>query len=152
MTHPSASEIVQAVRDAGRRVTPKRELLFDVIANNPHLDAASIHHLAREANPRIGLATVYRTLKMLTELGLIDVSSLGEDHAHYELRGEDHVHLVCLRCGVVREIPPLPDIRALEEIDGFEIHQAHLELVGVCATCRKHDRADTESKKGNRGR
>jgi len=145
MTDRAPSPIVDRLREEGRRITRERRLLLGIIAENPHLDAAGIYRLARQRNPRIGLATVYRTLNLLTELDLVDVVSLGEDHSHYEIRGDDHVHLVCLDCGNVREIPPLPDLRSLGEIEGFEVHQAHLELVGLCEACRRK-RASSESK------
>ena len=146
MTPRTPSQIAARLREEGKRVTRERQLLFDVIAHNPHLDAAGIHRLARQENPKIGLATVYRTLNLLAKLDLVDVSTLGEDHSHYEIHGDDHVHLVCLDCGDVREIPPLPDLRSIEEIEGFEVHQAHLELVGRCAACREKRRSGRTGK------
>jgi len=145
MTDQAPSPIVDRLREEGRRITRERRLLLEIIERNPHLDAAGIYLLAHQQNAKIGLATVYRTLNLLTELELVDVVSLGEDHSHYEIRGDDHVHLVCLDCGSVREIPPLPDFRSLDEIEGFEVHQAHLELIGLCEACRKK-RASNESK------
>jgi len=145
MTRQAASQMVARLREDGRRITQERRLLFDIIARNPHLDAAAIYDLARKRNPRIGLATVYRTLNLLAELDLVDVSTLGEGHSHYEIRGDDHVHLICLDCGRVREIPALPDLETLDEVEGFEVYQAHLELLGYCEACRKKRKAKREA-------
>ena len=69
--------------------------------------------------------------------------ALGEGHGHYEIHGDDHVHLVCLECGLVEEIPPLPGLRTVDEIEGFEVSHTHLELIGTCAACRaKRDATD----------
>ena len=57
------------------------------------------------------------------------------------------MHLICIECGTVQEIPPLPDLGSIEEVEGFEVHQAHLELIGRCAACRK--RRATQSKERN---
>ena len=141
MTTRTSSQITDRLREAGKRITWERRLLFDIIARNPHLDASAIYRLATDVNPKIGLATVYRTLSLLAELDLVNVSALGEAHGHYEIRGDDHVHMICLRCGVVREASPLGDPRSLGEAEDFEVLQARLELVGYCPACRR----DSES-------
>ena len=145
MTTQSTSNIVARLREEGRRVTRERKLLLDIITHNPHLDATAIYRLARRRSPKIGLATVYRTLNLLTELDLVEVGTLGETHSHYEIRGDDHVHLICLECGSVCEIPPLSDLRSAAETEGFEVCQAHLELIGYCESCRRRRKADHES-------
>lgn len=124
------------LRANGRRVTPERELLIGIIGANPHLDASEIFRIARDINPRIGLATVYRTLRLLEEIDVIDSRRLGEDHSHYEMRQNDHVHLVCAECGTVLDVPSPFDPRAFGRRRGFEVRNPRLELVGVCAACR----------------
>jgi Fur family ferric uptake transcriptional regulator len=136
MISRTSSRITDRLREAGKRITAERRLLFDIIARNPHLDASAIYRLATDVNPKIGLATVYRTLSLLAELDLVDVSTLGEAHGHYEIRSDDHVHMVCLRCGAVREASPLGDPRSLVEAEDFEVLQARLELIGYCPACR----------------
>ena len=137
MTDRAPSLIVNRLREEGRRITRERRLVLGIIAENPHLDAAGIYRLARQLNPKIGLATVYRTLNLLTELDLVNVVSLGEDHSHYEIRGEDHVHLICLRCGSVEEARTSSDLRSLVDFEGFDVRQGRLELIGYCAKCQR---------------
>ncbi len=124
------------LRAEGKRVTRERELLLDIIVANPHLDATEIFERARGVNPRIGLATVYRTLRLLETLDVIDSSGLGEDHSHYEMRQEDHVHLVCSECGAVLDVTVPFDVRAFGRRRGFDVRQTRFELVGVCDKCR----------------
>ncbi|MEN6369066.1 MAG: Fur family transcriptional regulator [Thermotogota bacterium] len=120
----------------GKRVTRERELLLDIIVANPHLDATEIFDRARGVNPRIGLATVYRTLRLLETLDVIDASGLGEDHSHYEMRQKDHVHLVCSECGAVLDVTVPFDVRTFGRRRGFDVRQTRFELVGVCDECR----------------
>jgi Fur family ferric uptake transcriptional regulator len=129
--------IRRRLRDAGKRLTAERELLFDIISSHPHLDAAGIHKLALEVNPRIGQATVYRTLNLLAELELVDVRALGESHGHYEIRADDHAHAVCLGCGRLLEIPPPKGLREIEGLEGFDVRRTQLELIGYCEDCRR---------------
>ncbi len=134
------------LRAEGKRVTRERELLLGIIDANPHLDAAEIFRRARDVSPRIGLATVYRTLRLLETMDVIDANDLGEDHSHYEMRQQDHVHLVCSECGSVLDVTPSFDPEAFGRRRGFEVRQTRLELVGVCSACRAKARSDAESR------
>lgn len=127
---------------AGKRVTPERELLIEVIGRHPHSDAFEILQRARERMPRIGLATVYRTLRLLEELDVVEARHLGQPHSHYEVRHSDHLHLVCASCGAVLDLPSPIDTRTLRREHGFQVVQSRLELLGLCAGCRaKRDEA-----------
>jgi len=136
MKRVDPSAMNERLRAAGKRLTSERELLFEIIAENPHKDATAIYRLAVAKNPKIGLATVYRTLSLLAELGLVDVATLGEDHGHYEIHREDHVHLICLSCGRIREVPPPANLRKLGEDAGFDVCEAQLEITGYCRSCK----------------
>jgi Fur family ferric uptake transcriptional regulator len=117
-----------------------------------HLDADEIYRLARQKSPHLSLSTVYRTINVLKEAEVIKEVHLGEEHHHYELRGEtDHHHIICNGCGQVVEFdhPLLDQLRQnLGEEYDFEITGIHLDLVGHCAGCRRKVQ-DTEG--GMRG-
>jgi Fe2+ or Zn2+ uptake regulation protein len=130
---------------AGIRPTRERRLLLRIIGANPHLDAAEIFQLARKENPRIGLATVYRTLRTLSESGVIESSGLGQDHSHFEVRRRDHLHLVCSECGKVLDIPAPFDSATIGAAHGFTITRSNLEVVGLCKSCRR-SRSQAESR------
>ncbi len=127
---------------AGRPVTTQRRLLIDIIRKaERHLDADELYRLAKEKEPRISLATVYRNLKLFKELGLIAESGLGDTHSHYELKGKaDHYHLVCLGCGKIIEFDS-PLIRkaadGVRKEKGFDITAVQLKVEGYCPECKK---------------
>lgn len=131
------SEAIRFLRADGRRITQERRLLLRIIEKNSHLDAAEIYELARKENPKISLSTVYRTVNLLRGLGLVEASPLGEDHYHYEVRLQEHYHLICLGCNKVVEIPPSDAIKQLGEERGFEIVGVKLEIFGYCKECRE---------------
>ncbi len=140
-----SSKALRFLRADGRRITRERKLLLRIIERNPHLDAAEIYELARKENPKISLSTVYRTVNLLRDLGLVEANSLGEDHYHYEVRFQEHYHLVCLGCGRVIEIPPSEVIKQLGQNHGFEIIGVKLELFGYCPECRKKSGSELNS-------
>lgn len=130
-------EAMRFLRATGKRITPQRKLLLRIISANAHLDASEIYRLAKVEDKKISLSTVYRTVRLLEELGLVEASELGEDHHHYEVRLKEHYHLICLGCGKVVEIPPVAAVRELGHGLGFEVVGVKLELLGYCAACQK---------------
>lgn len=134
-----ASSLRGSLAAAGRRLTRERDLLLEIIAKHPHSDAARIYALARSKSPRIGLATVYRTLRILEELNVVESRHLGEGHSHYEMRGHDHLHVVCSRCGALADVALPIDIQKIASATGFVIAKARLELVGLCPACAARD-------------
>ena len=129
------------LRQAGKRITPQRVLILETMREaGGHLDADEIYHLARQKAPRLSLSTVYRTLAMLKEAGLVDELHLGEEHYHYEIKGDGHHHLICQGCGKVVEFEcPFSQefLRDLGSGYDFEITGAHLDLLGYCAECQQ---------------
>lgn len=130
------------LRAAGKRITSQRKLVLAILAREEgHLDAQDIYERGRRRDTHLSLSTVYRTLGVLKETGVVRELHLDDEHHHYELDGEDeHSHLVCLVCGRVIEV----DSSAFAEVagmigdaHGFEIASAQVELIGTCADCRQ---------------
>ena len=129
----------------GRRLTRQRGLVLQILeSSDRHLDAEAIHDRVKLQDPDISLATVYRAVRVLRELGLIEEHSLGEDHSHYESpRNSPHYHFVCLRCGKVIEFDtPLVERAAsdLTQSHGVQVKNAHLRLSGLCGSCQPQSR------------
>lgn len=129
-----------SLAEAGRRLTHEREVVLDIIVRHPHRDALEIHRLARTRLPRIGVATVYRTLRVLEDIGAIESRRLGEDHSHYEVADHDHLHLVCSRCGALVDLPLPVDLHGIARATGFTIERARFEVAGLCPKCVEAER------------
>jgi Fur family ferric uptake transcriptional regulator len=140
MTRTSDDEALEILRAHGKRITPQRSLLLQVIRQSKgHLDADEVYRLARERDPTISLSTVYRNLNMLKELGLISELHLDQEHHHYELKdATEHYHLICSGCGQVVEFDSSLVGDLMNQVSGekdFLIERAHIDLVGLCAKC-----------------
>lgn len=136
--------IKDSLRERGVRLTRQRKILLDVIdSSGVHLDAEQLYQLARQKDPKLNRVTVYRTLKLLKEGGLVDELDLmhfdGDQH-YYETRTkQEHAHIVCLRCGKVEEF--FGDVlqrlrRQIEATLGFQILIARSEIGGYCSHCQ----------------
>jgi Fur family ferric uptake transcriptional regulator len=131
------------LKSRGIRRTRQRQLLLTLLdETGQHLDAESLYQLAHKKDPKLNRVTVYRTLKMLKEGGLVDELDLmhyeGDQH-YYETRTkQEHAHIVCLRCGKVEEYygEPLQKLRRqVESMFGFQILIARTEVGGYCSHC-----------------
>lgn len=130
------------LNSAGKRFTHQRALIMDIIRQGQgHLDADEIFRRAREKELRLSLSTVYRTLQMMKELGLVDELHFGENHHHYEVKPtKEHYHLVCLGCGRVIEFSyPLSRYlkREVPELKDFDIDETEIRVAGYCNLCRR---------------
>src|SRR6188474_3139096 len=125
-----------SLKDKGMRLTRQRQILLELIdKSGQHLDAESLYQMAKEKDPKLNRVTVYRTLKLLKEGGLVDELDLahfdGEKH-YYETRlKQEHAHIICLRCGRVEEFfgEQLQAVRGqVQSQFGFEIAFARTEI------------------------
>ena len=124
------------------RLTKPRQLVLKIISESKtHLDVPEIWQRVRQSDQKISLATIYRTVKVLEQAGLISEHNLGQDHSHYEAVSENtHYHFTCLNCGKVLEFStPQPQsiAKKLNEMHGIRIKKIHLLMEGYCKQCSK---------------
>jgi Fur family transcriptional regulator, ferric uptake regulator len=130
--------------DGGMRLTRQRKILLDLIdKTGQHLDAERLFQMAKEKDPKLNRVTVYRTLKLLKEGGLVDELDLmhqaGEQHYYETRRKQEHAHVICLGCGKVEEFFGEPLQRLRKQIEthfGFQIVLARTEVGGYCPHCQ----------------
>jgi len=144
------SDLAEALHTAGRRLTRQRQLVLEILEESrEHLDAEALHARAKTRDPRISLATVYRALSVLKDMGMVEEHQLGEEHAHYEQRRKiPHFHFVCTICGRVSEFSMpqvLRAVRALEQREGLIVTDLHLSLKGLCTQCQHTTQTPSQS-------
>jgi Fur family ferric uptake transcriptional regulator len=130
----------------GLRTTDQRKLIVETFfrADN-HVSIEELLAQVRAKDPRVGYATVYRTLKLLTECGVANERRFGDGLTRYELADDasHHDHLICLECGDITEFEE-PQVEELQESvarrHGFELRWHKHELYGVCPRCRAKNR------------
>ena len=132
---------------SGVRLTPQRFMVLEAIATQPgHTTAEQILARVQEHYPHVNKTTVYRTLELLSELGMVTITHLGGNQATYELRESPHHHLICKRCGVIHDLPDaaLNSLRELIATEhGFQPFLEHFSLFGICQACQVADSALT---------
>lgn len=148
-------KIKQQLQSQGYKLTPQREATVRVLLENEedHLSAEDVFMLVKDKFPEIGLATVYRTLELLSELHIVEKINFGDGVARYDLRTDNHKHhhhhLICVQCGSMNEVledwlGPLEE-RLLKEFD-FQVIDHRLDFQGICHRCRENNRENNKSK------
>jgi Fur family peroxide stress response transcriptional regulator len=133
--------IVARFRKRGFRITPQRlAILKTLVLNREHLSVEEIYDRVHLEHPMISLATVYKTITLLKEMGEITELNLNNHYARYE-RMEDHPHphFICSQCGQILDleaemIANLP-LRIAQET-GLEIIKTRLDFYGICHQCQ----------------
>ncbi len=126
----------------GQRVTNQRRLLLDLIRRvEGHLDADELYRLAKARDPHVSLSTVYRSLRLFKELGLVEERHFIEEHHHYEVKGGiEHHHVVCHGCGKVMEFE-CPFVERMKKDasnkTGFHILGVEVSMEGYCDRCQE---------------
>ncbi|MEB2310504.1 MAG: Fur family transcriptional regulator [Sorangiineae bacterium] len=131
----------------GLRSTEQRRVIIDTFFDSvEHITIDELLRRVKAEDPRIGYATVYRTMKMLTDGGIALERKFGDGFTRYELADEDahHDHLICVECGDITEFEE-PRIEELQERVaeryGFDIRSHKHELYGLCASCQERQRS-----------
>lgn len=147
-------KIKQQLQSQGYKLTPQREATVRVLLENEedHLSAEDVFMLVKEKAPEIGLATVYRTLELLSELHVVHKLNFGDGVARYDLRGDNtkhhHHHLICVQCGTMQEIledwlGPLEE--KLQNEYQFQVVDHRLDFQGICKNCQEKEREKLNS-------
>lgn len=140
--------MIAGVRAAGLKLTPQRlAIVRELAADESHPTAQELFERLRPALPTMSFATVYNTLDALTTAGLCAALSLAPGSGRFDPNMEPHHHLVCDRCGSVRDLPSAPAPAAAPPEDdsvrraisrvapGFEVRSVERILRGLCAAC-----------------
>ena len=149
--------IRQRLRDRGLRWTPQRRLLVDVLARTDgHVTGSELVERCREADPATIPSTVYRTLDVLEDLGLVRHCHGVDGREEFHVLPEtEHGHFYCAECGRSWDIEAREATAMLASFEaqrGFEVDVSHLTVVGRCGDCREPAEGSAGPPDGSAGR
>lgn len=142
-------DLTKKLQSPHHKITPQRKIVLQVFIDNPgeHLSAEDVHYILRDKHYDIGLATVYRSLELLSSLLLLHKNDFGDGCHRYELNtatanAHQHHHLICMKCGKVTEFADdlLEDLEAdIMKKSHFKIVDHQVTFYGYCEECQKKD-------------
>ena len=141
--------VFDSLRKKGHRITSQRETILAIFReqeHGTHLSAEELYGILKERASNVSLATTYRTLKLLSQLGLLRELDFAEGHKHYELKQDNqpHQHIICLACNRTLEFEDHFLEEAGQKIGArynFEVIDAQFKIFGMCPNCRSQQKS-----------
>jgi Fur family ferric uptake transcriptional regulator len=134
-----SNEWDDVLRDQGYRITPQRQLVLEAVNTLGHATPEELLAEVQKTAAAVNLSTIYRTLEVLEQVGLVTHAHIGHGAPTYHSVDKDaHIHLVCDTCQGVESIPAVAAelfVQMLREKVGFETDVAHVSVHGQCSSC-----------------
>jgi Fur family peroxide stress response transcriptional regulator len=142
-THTKPEErlaaLISACRARGLKITPQRlEIFLELVNRSGHPSVEEIYERIHLRMPTVSLDTVYRTLAMLSEAGVISRVEVLDDRSRFDVNSEKHHHFVCLRCKRVEDFywPDFDGLALPQDVKKLgEVQSPHVEVRGICSAC-----------------
>lgn len=136
-------KITELLRSNGFKVTPQRLAVYDVLAHTKeHPNAEMIFSSLQDTYPTMSLATVYKTIDILKEIGLVQILNAGEDSFRYDADTSKHAHVRCVECGRVDDVFGLNTEKFSGEIEKntrYRLVGQQFYFYGICPDCQKRN-------------
>ena len=136
-----ANEVMELLRSRGLRMTPQRRaIVFEVMRTQGHISPADVARKVQGEMPGVNASTVYRTLALLEEIGVLSHAHLESGAEYHRTEEAGHVHLTCSSCGAEDDLS-IDEAQALQKVverhRGFEPDLTHFAISGLCAACQR---------------
>lgn len=132
--------ITSLLREKGFKVTPQRLAIYNMLAaTKSHPNAEMIFNDLQAMYPTMSLATVYKTMEILKEIGLVQILNAGEDSFRYDADTSNHPHVRCMKCGQVEDIENIDYSAFLKQVaqgTEYELMGQQFYFYGVCPDCQ----------------
>jgi Fur family peroxide stress response transcriptional regulator len=136
--------IIETLRKKGYKATTQRIAICRfALHSRDHPSAQRVYDEVRRVHPTVSLATVYKTLKILTEHGLVQELDLPQSQARFDSYVEPHINLVCMQCGNIQDFDDSAAREMVERVAAkaeFTRTGQRLDIYGVCKTCRSRNK------------
>jgi len=133
-------EFVRVCKKKGLKITPQRLAVYEILLRREdHPTVEEIYEEVKEIYPFVSLATVYRTVETLEEMGFIKKVAYWGNSVRYDANIQEHDHLVCMLCGSITDLKIDAGCEVPQEVNGFKVLSHSLYMYGVCPLCQKKD-------------
>ncbi|HEX2833472.1 MAG TPA: Fur family transcriptional regulator [Thermoanaerobaculia bacterium] len=134
------SAMIEKCREAGMNITPQRVAIYRaLVRSEEHPTPEMLYQTVAREMPSLSLATIYKTLDSLAEIGLVRSVPVVSDKKRFDANDDPHHHLVCTRCGMIRDYHThqFDDLIPRRQVQGFTAQSVSVNISGICAECRR---------------
>lgn len=133
--------ITNMLRENGFKVTPQRLAVYEALLDTKeHPNAEKLFAMLQPKYPTMSLATVYKTVEVLSKMGAVRVLNTGEDYFRYDADTSDHAHIKCTSCNHIKDVYDADTAEIVSDIEkktGYDIKNKQIYFYGVCPACQK---------------
>ena len=144
-----AKQVTELLRGKGFKVTPQRLAVYEVLSKTKaHPNAEAIYNELQPHYPTMSLATVYKTLDILSEIGLIQVLNVGEESFRYDANTDSHPHVRCMDCGRVDDMHDIDAnafVKQVSDKTDYVLTGQQFYFYGLCPACQKKQQAQARN-------
>ena len=128
---------VERCKERKLKITPQRIAVYEVLLKSKeHPTVEEIYNQIKEKYPYVSMATVYRTVEILENIGLVKRVCYWGNSTRYDANLEEHHHFICIKCGSIRDVSFNGNINIPSEIDGYTINSVAVNMYGICPSCK----------------
>ncbi len=132
------SAFIEKCKKAGLKITPQRIAVYEILLNSTnHPTVEEIYEEVKKKYPFVSLATVYRTVETLEQMGLAKKVCYWGSSARYDANMEEHHHLICVKCGSIKDIYLDEELNIPKNLNGFETSGYSVNIYGLCPKCKE---------------
>jgi Fur family peroxide stress response transcriptional regulator len=133
-------DLIKYLKEKGYKVTPQRIAVYDILKNTKeHPSVDMLYSRLQPVYPTMSLATVYKSLEVFKELGLVQELNVGEDKFRYDANVSQHPHITCVGCGKVEDVGNEMLFGLQEQVEGktgYKLVNQQLYFFGYCPECK----------------
>lgn len=131
---------ITACKSIGLKITPQRVAVYEVLLNrDDHPTVEDIYKEMKKKYPFVSLATVYRTVETLEELGFVKKVAYWGGSLRYDANVSNHHHLICIQCGAIKDVEFHIDWSPPTYMEGYRVQGYSLHIYGVCTQCQSKE-------------
>ena len=132
------NNFIERCRKSGLKITPQRVAVYEILLSSKnHPTVEEIYEEVKKRYPFVSLATVYRTVETLEQMGLAKKVCYWGSSARYDANTQKHHHLICVSCGAIKDIYLSKDLDIPPELEGFTTEGYSVNVYGLCPDCRE---------------
>ena len=119
------------------KATIQRTSILKAIDNAGHISVDEIYEEVKELHPTLSLATIYKNIILMQDNNVIVEVPINGQKSKYELKKDDHMHLICQVCGKIQDTEIRPEAKEALVVENFQLKSSKINLYGVCKSCQK---------------
>ena len=128
---------IRLLQENDLKATIQRTSILKAIDNAGHISVDEIYEEVKELHPTLSLATIYKNIILMQDNNVIVEVPINGQKSKYELKKDDHMHLICQVCGKIQDTEIRPEAKEALVVENFQLKSSKINLYGVCKSCQK---------------